>query len=136
MTEIKCRCCKQMQSLELFGLNPMGKSFKTCNTCRTKRRDNWEKCNTETKQCPRCKRTFRSPNWILEHHLITWVCYKTTITNPTQEKFYKWLYDNKDDELFKKVHGRNIEAAIFWIDEYDSELDTMIENADTNQTDM
>ena len=66
--------------------------------------------------------------------MITWSCYKTTITNPTQEKFYKWLYDNKDDELFKKIHGRNIEAAIFWIDEYDSELETLIENVDTNQT--
>ena len=123
MTEIKCRCCKQMLPLELFGLNPTGKSFKTCNTCRTKRRDNWEKCNTETKQCPRCKRSFRSPNWILEHHLIRWECYKTTITNPTQEKFYKWLSDNRDNELFKKVHGCRIESAISWVEFEDSETE-------------
>jgi hypothetical protein len=27
----------------------------------------------------------------LEHHLITWECYKTTITNPTPEKYEKWI---------------------------------------------
>ena len=56
--------------------------------------------------------------------MITWACYKTTITNPNQDTFYKWIYANKDDELFKKAPGKRLVLAISLIDGVDSELET------------
>jgi hypothetical protein len=115
-----CSCCNRIVSLECFEKNRTGELFKQCNSCREKQRESRarhrEEHDMDTKTCPRCKQGYRTINYSEKKHMLNWSCYKTILTNPTKEDYYKFIYENKDEKQLSRWNKQEIPNAIKFIE--------------------
>ena len=70
----------------------------------------------ETRTCPRCKQWYRIVNYSEKKHMLNWSCYKTSLTNPTKEDYYRFIYENKDEKLLSRWNKQEIPNAIKFIE--------------------
>ena len=119
----KCNACKRLLSLESFDKNPLGELFKCCKTCLQKNRESKARYreihDDETNTCPKCKQWYRIVNYNEKKHMLNWSCYKTTLTNPTKEDYYRFIYENKNEKLLSRINKEQIPNAIKFIESLD-----------------
>ena len=48
--------------------------------------------------------------------MLNWSCYKTSLTNPTKEDYYRFIYENKDEKLLSRWNKQEIPNAIKFIE--------------------
>ena len=115
-----CCGCKRMLSLTCFDTNRRaGELFKTCARCLENNFNYRQKHDDETRTCPRCKEEYRIVNWNEKKHMLNWSCYKTSLTNPTKEDYYRFIYENKDEKQLSRINKEQIPIAIKFIESLD-----------------